>query len=163
MVIDKEREGRESRRNNKRREKIEENKEDSAQSAKKDYYPPSPIYDPTFKEDTMAALIVKRQDLNPNYYPPKYQPNCEKDAPTLVDNLVAPSVKTKEEKKGEDTKAENKGEDTKEENRGYKTQAEEEDSEEDIDGAIWITLNPTLFIKKNTKERNIRIILYDNL
>ena len=82
------------------------NKEDSAQ---KDYYPPSPIYDSNFKEDTMPAPIVKKQDLDPNYYPPNYVPRYGEDVLTLVKNLVAPSTKTKEDNKGEDTKEENKG------------------------------------------------------
>ena len=48
-----------------------------------------------------------RQTLDPEYYPPHYVPKEGKDATTLVDNLVAPSVKIKGEDQGEDTKEEN--------------------------------------------------------
>ena len=117
-------------------EKEEAEKKNKEESAQKDYYPASPMYDPNFKEDTIPAPIEMKQDLDPYYYPLNCVPNYREDAPTLMDSLVAPPAKTKEENKGEDTKEENKGEDTKEEDRGegkrYKTQIEE-DSGQNMD------------------------------
>ena len=78
-----------------------------------------------------------KQALDPNYYHQNYVPKQEEDASILVNNLVAPPAKTKEEEdQGEDTEEENKGEDTKEEadreeDKGNKTQAEDSGQEAD--------------------------------
>ena len=118
-----------------KKEEVEKiNKEDIAQ---KDYYPPSPIYDPNLKEDTMPAPTAKNQHLDPNYY---LQTMCQiwRGCPALVNNLVAPPTKTKEENKGENTKEENRGEYTiekedKGESKGDKIQTENSGQEADND------------------------------
>ena len=73
----------------------------------KDYHPPSPVYDPIFKQDPLPHCSPKeKQALDPNYYPPNYVPE-EEDAPILVDNLVAlPVNPIKEEDQGKEEKGE---------------------------------------------------------
>ena len=100
------------------------------------------MYDPNFKEDTIPAPVEKKQDLDQNYYPLNYVSNYGKDAPTLVDNLVAPPVRTNKENKGGDTKED------KREGKGDKMVTEEEVSGEDVDNDNYqITQILTTFIR----------------
>ena len=56
-----------------------------------DYYPTSPVYDPTFKQDPLPSLTPKEKlALNPNYYPKGYIPEEKEEAPLLVSNLIDP-------------------------------------------------------------------------
>ena len=141
------------------------NKEDSAH---KEYYPPSPIYDPNFKEDTMPAQRAKKKDLDSNDYPPNYMPKYADDAPTLVNNLVAPPTKTKEENKGEDTKEENKRQYTEEEeedkgeSKGGKMQTEDSGQEADDEDYSDYSNSDYTYLK-SAKKKNIRPIFYNNL
>ena len=67
------------------RKKEQQEKEEEERIRQKDTdsnYPPSPIYDPSDKEDTSAHMC--RKDLDPNYYPPNYQ----EDTPIVTDDLV---------------------------------------------------------------------------
>ena len=90
MVIDITRE--ERKKEQQKKEGAEKrNKEDGAQ---KDYYPPSPIYDPNFKEDTMPASIAKKQHPDPNYYPPTYVPKC-RECPNSSEQFSSPSSQNK--------------------------------------------------------------------
>ena len=79
----------------------QEKKEEEERLRQKDsdnYYHPSPIYDPTDKEDTSAP--VRGKDLDPNYYPPNYK----EYAPILTDDLIqkpTPEIKEVDKLEGE--------------------------------------------------------------
>ena len=79
-----------------------------------------------------------KQALVLDHYPQNYVSKLGEDAPALVDNLVAPPAKIKEDQ-GEVTKEENKEEHPKEEeehraeDKGNKTQAEDSRQEADND------------------------------
>ena len=122
-----------------KKETEQNKKEDSVQ---KDYCPPSPIYNPSFKEDTIPAQIEKKQYLDQNHYSSNYVPNYGEDAPTLVNNLIPKAAPLTKGDRGEDTKGD-KGEDTKgdkgEDTKGDRGEDKderaqmEEDSGEDAD------------------------------
>ena len=144
-------------RERKKKEQQQKKEEDQRQKQKdieqvpNDYCPQSPIYHPTLKE-VMPIPIDNRQELQPNYYPSNYVPNSMDNTLILVDNVVAPPAKTKEENKGEATKEEDRRQ-----GKGDKTQTEEEDSGEDDDDYLDY-LDSDYIYWKNIKERNIRIV-----
>ena len=91
---------------------VGEKKQKDGEQVPNDYHSLSPIYDPPQKEDALPICSSKMKlALDPNYYQQNYMPKQE-DAPTIVNNLVAPPAKTKEEEEDqrEDPKEENKGE-----------------------------------------------------
>ena len=56
------------------------------------YSPPSSIYDPTYKEDTLSHCDPKgKQILHPHYYPQNYKSDQREDAPIIADNLIPPT------------------------------------------------------------------------
>ena len=62
-----------------------------------DYYPASPDYDSTYKQDPLPHCDPKEnQTLDPNNFPPSYVSE-EEDASLLVDNLIVPPVNDKKE------------------------------------------------------------------
>ena len=68
-----------------------------------EYHPPSPIYDPTHKEDAIPICDSKEKKmaLDTNYYPPNYIPSNDEVSPTLTSDLV-PAPEEEEEEEGED-------------------------------------------------------------
>ena len=71
------RKGEERKKEQQEKEEVDKNKKEHC--VQKDYYPPSPTYDPNFK-DTMPTPIKNKQDLDPNYYPSNYVLNYGEDA-----------------------------------------------------------------------------------
>ena len=70
--------------------KTQQKKEDLT----KDYYPPSPVNDPTFKQDPLPHYTQKgKLALDPNYYPKGYIPKEKEEALLLVNNSINPSGK----------------------------------------------------------------------
>ena len=57
------------------------------------YCPPSPVCDPTSKQDPLPCYIPKEKlALDSNYYPKGYIPK-EEETPLLVNNLINPLEK----------------------------------------------------------------------
>ena len=112
--------------------KIEQySKEEEERIRQKDsdnYYPPSPIYDPTDKEDTSA--LMSRKDLNPNYYLPNYK----EDVPILTDHLIQKlTPENKEENKLEGEKEEGLQQQNKAQNLEEGADAEDTDTDIEYD------------------------------
>ena len=75
-----------------------------------------------------------KQALDLNYYPQNYVPKQGEDAPTIVNNFVAPLVKTiKEEHEGEDKKEKTNGGNTKEEEEKTQDTGQEADNDDYLD------------------------------
>ena len=89
-------------RKKKQPEKKETEKNKKEDSVQKDYCPPSPTYNPSFKEDTIPAQIEKKQDLDQNNYSSNYVPIYGEDAPTLVNNLIPKAAPLTKGDRGED-------------------------------------------------------------
>ena len=100
-----------------------------------DYYPPSPIYDPAYKEKPLPQCYPKeKQILDPHYFPKTYEPNQRENAPTLADNLIPqPVMITSEEDQVEDQKEKNDGGDTMEEEGRKQDKAQVDDSGQEAD------------------------------
>ena len=74
--------------------KEEEEKKIKENEVPNDYYPPSPVYDPMFKQDPLPHLTTKKKlALDPNYYPKVYILEKEEETPLLVNNLIDPPEK----------------------------------------------------------------------
>ena len=100
-----------------------EKEKNNKEKVPNDYYPATPDYDPTYKQDPLPYCGCKeKQALDPNYYPSNYVSE-EEDAQLFVDNLIVPLVN---DIKDEDQEEEEKGE----KNNGEKTNREEEDRRE---------------------------------
>ena len=93
-------EERDKRKREKRKKEAKQKQEQEQEEEKMpDYDPPSPVYDPDQKEETMQGLTPQEKIvLDPNYHSLNYTPKQE-DAPTLVNNLV---TLAKEEDQKED-------------------------------------------------------------
>ena len=117
-------------REHKERKIEQQKKEEEERMRQKDtdnYYPPSPIYDPTDKEDTSAPM--SRKYLNPNYYPPNYR----EDVPILTDDVIQkPTPENKEEDKLEREKGEKE--------KGLQQQNKIQDLEEDTDADVKVQM-----------------------
>ena len=92
-----------------------------------DCFPPSPIHDPTYKEDVLPQCDPKVKP-RPLLLLQDYESNQREEALAFADNLIPLSAKiTKEEDQWEDQKEKNNKGDTREE------EDREEDRKEDRD------------------------------
>ena len=83
----------------------EEEEKNEEKQVPKDYFPPSPVYDPTNKVDALPHCDPKmKQALDPNHYPPNYTPMQKENTPTIVGNLVPMPVKIQKKKTREKTR-----------------------------------------------------------